>query len=149
MVVKNEWERKGTEFEWEPVPSQLQVLDEEVEKAMIDHRDGNYSRIYVSNRPGTITIYILEYTQGNVLAEYYNNTSWTGDVQYSSYHPEINFDWGQGDIYPNVKDQVWVQFYFRFYTTKSGIYTFTVGFNDDVNFTINSDLLISGTSQGI
>ena len=59
IEVKNEWARKGTNFAWDPVLGQEQVITTNVNAQMTDNGNNQYSYTNSVVRPGKITISVI------------------------------------------------------------------------------------------
>ena len=105
---------------------------------MTDNLDGTYTYNYSVSRPGQITISVLQYTQGGVYQEYFNNNNRSGNNQNNGTTSQINFNWGSGVIYSGVSDNVSASFYFRFKGPITGVVTFYIYVDDDTTMTIGN-----------
>ena len=81
---------------------------------MTESPSGTYTYSTTVNRPGAITINVIKYTSGGVLLEYYSNPAMTGASQTNSREPTINFNWGTGNIFGGVFDNVGIKVILNF-----------------------------------
>jgi hypothetical protein len=89
---------KDDMFECEDVANQRVVLQTEIDAQMTDNLDGTYSYTYSTQIDGTITLYVLLYTQFGVYAEFFNNDQNTGTVNVARIYTEVSQFWSSSDI---------------------------------------------------
>ena len=75
----------------------------------------------------TLTVSVLHYTNGGVYAEYFPNSSLTGDQVYNLTYPQqINYPSSYNNAYPVKSTDVSANFYFRFKAPITGTITFSI-----------------------
>ena len=129
VEITNSW-TKGNNYSCIATPGRETVLVSDIIQQMTDNLDGTYTYNYSVSRPGQITVSVLQYTQGGVYQEFFPNSGRTGDNQLNGTTSQINFNYGQGDIYPGHPDGVSIGFYFIFKAPITGSVTFEL-FVDD------------------
>ena len=91
---------------WVPVAGAKQTLTSTIIDIMVDNGNGSYSYTYSVQLDGAVTVLIQLKTTGNVFAEYYPNSSWSGSVSKANYTSTLDMDWGGGDIISGFSDNV-------------------------------------------
>lgn len=139
------WCTKGYNFECKPVAGRQTVITPEISAVMTDNSDGTYSYSYTVNRPGKITVSVYMYTQGGVYNEYYPNNNYNVNNGKNNITSTLNFDWGSGNIYGGVSDDVSAKYFFIIKAPVTGTYTFYARHDDIVTFKIDGSLVLTGT----
>ena len=126
VEITNAW-TKGNNYQWVANAGRQTVLIDEIIAQMTDNHDGTYTYNYSVSRPGQITVSVLHYTNGGVYAEYFPNTSESGDNAYNSTYPQqINYPSSSNNAYPGRSTTVSANFYFRFKAPTTGTITFSI-----------------------
>ena len=118
---------KGNNYWWYPNTGRQTVLTSDIVAKMTDNLDGTYTYNYSVSRPGQITVSVLHYTNGGVYAEYFPNTSESGNNAYNSTYPQqINYPQSTNNAYPGRSEYLSANFYFRFKAPITGTIMFTI-----------------------
>ena len=144
IYIENQWS-KATAFSWDNVSNQRQVLQTEVDAQMTDNLDGTYSYTYSVNLDGTITMYVLLYTQYGVYAEYFNNIVYSGTVANYDTLTQMSKNFGGGLVTSTQGDCVSANFYFKIQPLLSDTYTIYLIKDDYGIFYLNGVAKVSGT----
>ena len=128
---------KGVNFAW--VPDSGTKISTRAQ--MADNSDGTYTYNYQVPMPGTITVAVLLYTQGGVYNEFFPNTNESGNNEDRGTWPTINLQYGVQNVYLTRKEDLSVNFYFRFKSPTTGPLTFTVSVDDTMSMYIGKLIL--------
>ena len=137
VEVTNAW-TKGNNYEWVANVGRETVLSSDLVSQMTDNRDGTYTYSFSVSRPGQITISLLHYTLSGVYQEYFPNNALSGNNGSNGTTSQINFNWGGGNVYGSISDNVSAKFYFRFKAPLTGSLTFYVGVDDGTSMSVGN-----------
>ena len=115
---------------------------------MVDNGNGSYSYTYSVQLDGAVTVLIQLKTTGNVFAEYYPNSSWSGSVSKANYTSTLDMDWGGGDIISGFSDNVSAYFVTWLKPQTTETYTIYLVADDGSSLWVNDVLKINRSGVG-
>jgi len=115
---------------------------------MNDDGEGKYSYSYTVSRPGEITINVLKYTQNGVYGEYYPNKSWSGTHRHQNISGRLSLNWGGGNVYSNVYDNVGAKYFFKLRPPISGAYSLSMYVDDNGILKLDGNVIMQRYGDG-
>ena len=127
---------------------QEQVLDNSISFQMNDDGGGTYSYSYIIGRPGDVTVNILKYNQNKIYSEFYPNRARSGPSQYQNFSDDLSNDWGEGNVYNNVEDDVGAKYFFKLKPPVSGTYALSMYVDDEGILKLDGNTVMSRSTYG-
>ena len=101
-----------------------------------------YSYSFLVDKSGNITVNVIKYTQGGVYAEYYPNTSLTGDNEHQNITDDLINDWHTNIVFGSYDNQLGAKYYFRLKPPVSGNYDFSMNVDDTGKFILDGNTVM-------
>lgn len=103
---------------------------------MTDQGDGTYTYTFSVPYSGAISAVVMVDKAAGVYGEYYDNHAWSGTPVYDLVSPNIDFNWGNGDITPGYVDNVTAKFTTTLIPPTTDTYTLSIRHDDGVRINI-------------
>jgi hypothetical protein len=108
-------------------------LASRIRMQMTDLGNGTYTGDFTVEQSGEISILIVLMNANGVHADFFNNRLWQNPIAYHEISPNVNYDWGNGDVIPGVADYLTAHFYTYIKAPKTETYTLDIVSDDGSN----------------
>lgn len=117
---------------------------------MTDFGNGTYSGNFTLEQSGVASLSVFLLNPNGVHADFYDNNLWQDPIAYHEITPNINYDWGTGNIFSTSRDYVSAHFYTFIKAPTTETYIFDILSDDGSDFYFDTQLVVNklGTYGG-